>query len=59
MGRPIRGIIPLSIAIGNVTVAFTILSYAGRLTVTVNADPQTCPDLNFLCAALAEELRQR
>ncbi|MET0693686.1 MAG: wax ester/triacylglycerol synthase domain-containing protein, partial [Propionibacteriaceae bacterium] len=56
VGCPITAITPLSIAIGNVTVAFTVISYAGELTVTVNADPATCPDLAFLRQALAVEL---
>lgn len=56
MGCPVTEIIPLSVAIGNVTVAFTVLSYAGALTITVNADPHTCPDLPVLRAALESQL---
>ena len=41
---------------GNVTVSFAVLSYAGSLTVTLVADPGTCPDLSELRDALEEEL---
>ena len=54
---PITGIIPLSVATGNVTVSFAVLSYAGSLTVTLIADPETCPDLSVLGEALSEEFR--
>ena len=55
--RPVTSIIPLSSAAGNVTVAFAVLSYAGSLTITVIADPDTCPDLSELRDVLEEELR--
>ena len=55
-GCPITSIIPLSSGAGNVTVSFAVLSYAGSLTVTLVADPDTCPDLPVLCDALEEEL---
>jgi diacylglycerol O-acyltransferase / wax synthase len=57
LGRPITSIIPLSSASGNVTVSFAVLSYAGSLTITLIADPDTCPDLSDLRAALEEEVR--
>ena len=57
LGCPITSLIPLSAATGNVTVSFAVLSYAGSLTITLNADPDTCPDLSELRAALEEELR--
>ena len=53
---PITSIIPLSAATGNVTVSFAVLSYAGSLTITLIADPDTCPDLSELRDALEEEL---
>ena len=53
---PITGIIPLSAATGNVTVSFAVLSYAGSLTITLIADPDTCPDLAELRDRLEEEL---
>ena len=54
---PITSIIPLSAATGNVTVSFAVLSYAGSLTITLIADPDTCPDLSELRDALEEEVR--
>jgi len=53
---PITSILPLSAATGNVTVSVAVLSYAGSLTVTLIADPDTCPDLSELRDALEEEL---
>lgn len=53
---PITSIVPLTTATGNVTVSFAVLSYAGSLTVTLVADPDTCPDLSELRDALAQEL---
>ena len=55
--QPISSITPLTSATGNVTVCFAVLSYAGSLTVTVNADPDTCPDWAELRDAISEELR--
>ena len=55
--EPISAITPLTSATGNVTVCFAVLSYAGSLTVTVNADPDTCPDWAELRDAVCEELR--
>jgi hypothetical protein len=55
-GCPITGIIPLTVASGDVTVSFAVLSYAGTLAVTINADPDACPDLPELRQALADEL---
>jgi diacylglycerol O-acyltransferase / wax synthase len=40
-----------------VTVSFAVLSYAGSLTITLIADPDTCPDLSDLRDALEEEVR--
>jgi diacylglycerol O-acyltransferase / wax synthase len=57
LGCPITSIIPLSAASGNVTVSFAVLSYAGSLTITLVADPDTCPDLSDLRDALEEEVR--
>ncbi len=57
LGCPIASIIPLSAASGNVTVSFAVLSYAGTLTITLIADPDTCPDLSELRHALEEEVR--
>ena len=53
---PVIDVVPVSQITGNVTVAFAVLSYAGTLVVTVIADPQHCPDLQFLVARLQSEL---
>lgn len=55
-GAVVSGMIPLSLATGNVTVAFAALSYAGTMTVTVVVDPTHHPDLDVLVAALHDEL---
>jgi diacylglycerol O-acyltransferase / wax synthase len=57
LGCPITSVIPLSAASGNVTVSFAVLSYAGSLTITLIADPDTCPDLSDLRDVLEEEVR--
>jgi diacylglycerol O-acyltransferase / wax synthase len=56
LGLPVAEIIPVTTTTGNVTVCFAVLSYAGRLTVTVVADPATCPDLPALVSGLQHEL---
>ncbi|HYI26011.1 MAG TPA: wax ester/triacylglycerol synthase domain-containing protein [Thermomicrobiales bacterium] len=55
-GFPVTGMLPLGVATGNVTVSFAALSYAGNLVVTIASDPQTCPDLSLLAAAVAREV---
>ena len=56
VGAEVTDVIPLGTVSGNVTVAFTVLSYAGVLTVAVAADPVACPDLDALQARLQLEL---
>jgi WS/DGAT/MGAT family acyltransferase len=56
-GLPIQRIIPLTIATGNVSVAFAALSYAGRLTVTVMVDPDLVPELGELTTTLGHDLQ--
>jgi WS/DGAT/MGAT family acyltransferase len=56
LGVPIAEIIPVTTTTGNVTVSFAVFSYAGRLTVTVVADPAGCPDLPVLVSLLQHEL---
>ena len=58
LGAPISDAIALSVVTGNVTVAFAVLSYAGTLTVTVVADPDTCPDLPLLREAVARHFAE-
>jgi diacylglycerol O-acyltransferase len=54
-GAAVSDVIPVSMTVGNVTVAFAVLSYAGSLTVTVVADPDRCQDL----PVLAQELQRQ
>ena len=56
-GAPVTEILPLAVGGGgNVTVTFAVLSYAGALTITVTADPDSMPDLAQTTAALQAEL---
>lgn len=56
-GAPVAEMIPLSVGeAGNMTVQFVALSYAGRLVVTVVADPRHVPDLDAIARALQTEL---
>jgi hypothetical protein len=57
-GAPIRRIVPVTIATGNVGVAFAALSYAGTLTVAVIADPDVVPEQDALRDALARQLHE-
>jgi WS/DGAT/MGAT family acyltransferase len=56
-GMPIRRIIPLTIATGNVPVAVAALSYADALGVTVVVDPDLVPERDALVSALQRQLR--
>lgn len=55
-GATIERVIPMSIVTGNVAVGFAVLSYAGTLTITINADADVVPDLDDLAALLTAEL---
>ncbi len=55
-GAPIVDVIAIPMVTGNITVAFAAMSYAGRLTVTVIADPEQCADLQDIAAVLQNEL---
>jgi hypothetical protein len=52
LGSRVLALLPMSVAPGNVTVAFTALSYAGVLVVTLVADPDRVPDLDLLARHL-------
>ncbi|WP_167045756.1 wax ester/triacylglycerol synthase domain-containing protein [Salinibacterium sp. ZJ454] len=56
LGWPVRAIIPLSAATGNVTVSFAVLSYADELTIALIADPDAVPDLAQLRGLLEQEI---
>ena len=51
-----RAVISIPNTTGNVTVTFGVLSYAGRLRITVLSDPSRVPDVAVLTAALRREL---
>ncbi len=56
-GSAVVSIVPLvSAETGNVRVSFDVLSYAGTVTITAVADPDTVPDLPDLTTALRTEL---
>ncbi|HSK27799.1 MAG TPA: wax ester/triacylglycerol synthase domain-containing protein [Jiangellales bacterium] len=52
LGARVVDLVPVSVVPGNVTVAFTVLSYAGRLVVTLVADPDRVPELDRLTAGV-------
>lgn len=54
--RPVRRIVPLTSATGNLTVVLAVLSYAGDLTITAIADADAVPDFEGLLTALGAEL---
>jgi hypothetical protein len=56
---PVREVIPIGHTTGNVSVAFAVLGYAGRLIVTVTADREIfveAEDLAVLSAELQAQL---
>jgi len=56
-GRPVRGAVPIVVGDnGNVAVHFTVMSYAGTLTVAAIADPRLVPELDALADAISREL---
>ncbi len=55
-GAPVGRIVPLTVVAGNVSVAFAVLSYAGRLGITVVCDPDHWPDTDLLPDHLKEQL---
>lgn len=55
-GGAVRRIVPIAVNPGNVTVSFDVLSYAGRLVITVISDPEHVTDHGVLARALASEL---
>jgi diacylglycerol O-acyltransferase len=55
LGCRVLEVVPLSVATGNVTVSFTVLSYDKRLVITMIFDPETCPDADRLSSALKSQ----
>jgi hypothetical protein len=56
-GAPIVAAIPVNATAGNVSVAFTALSAAGMLTVSIIVDPDLVTETGLLGAALEDQLR--
>ena len=56
LGGRVITLLPVPMITGNISVTFGVLSYAGRLQLTLLADPAQCPDLAELAAALQDEL---
>jgi diacylglycerol O-acyltransferase / wax synthase len=56
LGTPVAEVIPISSAMGNVSTAFAVLSYAGTLVVTTVSDTDGCPELPLLAAELQRQL---
>lgn len=54
----IGSIVPITLTPGNVGVCFAVLSYAGRLVVTVLADPEVVPEVGELTGRLSDELER-
>ena len=55
-GARITELVAVAQTMGNVTVAFAAISYAGLLTITVVADADAWPDLALLVAELQDQL---
>ena len=55
-GAPLRAVIPIATTVGNVSVTFAALSYAGTVRLTVLSDPDKASDVETLTAALRQEL---
>jgi hypothetical protein len=55
-GAGIGHIAAVTMAAGNVAVAFAALSYAGRLAVTVIVDPDIAPEIDLLATVVRDEL---
>lgn len=55
LGAPILDVVPIGTLVGNLAVGVLALSYAGRLTIAVQADADRCPDLPVLLAAMDRE----
>jgi hypothetical protein len=56
LGARIDEIIPVVPLGPRLGVGIAILSYAGRLTISISADPEACPDVDLLVAALRDEV---
>ena len=55
-GTPLTQIVPIAVNPGNVGVSFDVLSYAGRLTISVVADPVVVPEVQRVVHLLGRHL---
>ena len=55
-GTPLTQIVPIAVNPGNVGVSFDVLSYAGRLTISVVADPVVAPEVHRVAELLGTHL---
>jgi WS/DGAT/MGAT family acyltransferase len=58
LGSPMVDVIPIGTLVGNLTVGVLAMSYAGRLTIAVQADARHCPDLPVMIAAMQQECHE-
>lgn len=49
-------VVPVAVTPGNTGVTFDVLSYAGRLGITLVADPDVVPDRARVAAHVSREL---
>ena len=54
--RLVSAIVPVAVTPGNVTISFGVLSYAGRLVVSVVCDPDHVPEHALVAAVLRQEV---
>jgi WS/DGAT/MGAT family acyltransferase len=59
LGAEVLDIVPVAPISGNVPIAIGVLSYAGTLTESVNADPEAVPDLDTFVAGLRHAMPER
>jgi len=57
-GAPVLDLVPVSMLYGNVGLAFLAFSYAGRLSITVLADADRCPELPVMVAAMRRDWQE-
>ncbi len=55
-GTWLSQIVPIAVNPGNVGVSFDVLSYAGRLTISVVADPVVVPEVDRVAELLGSYL---
>ncbi|NUT18883.1 MAG: DUF1298 domain-containing protein [Hamadaea sp.] len=55
LGTTIVEVVPIGTVVGNISIGFLALSYAGRLTIAVQADADGYPDLPILLSAMRRD----